>query len=221
MKKNKPLRQMVMIVMLAALTIIVGLIEIPWFAIPPFGPFLKLDFSDVIILISIILVGFKGTIPIIILKTVIRRLIFGMAPHELLGEFNAMVASLTIVFAVWLAKLLLAKVSKNGLTENSKLKTKEWIYTIFLVMTLQTIVMFTINFFFTTPTFASLFFSDALFFDPFTMMEQSDIFPSWQAYINFSLIAYIPFNLIKGLLVSIIYLIIKPRITEFAHQYQD
>ena len=81
MKKNWQVKDMLYIVTLAAISIVLGLIEIPWPFIPPplaGVPFLKLDFSEIAILVSLILIGADNTFLVIILRTVSRRLIMGM-----------------------------------------------------------------------------------------------------------------------------------------------
>ena len=58
---------------LAALALIVGYIEIVW----PLAPWLKLDFSEVVILISFVFLGFNYTLAVIVIRSVIRWLISG------------------------------------------------------------------------------------------------------------------------------------------------
>ena len=55
------IRHLIYIVTLSAISIVVGLIEIPWGMIIPTAGFLKLDFSEVIILVSLVLLGTKNT----------------------------------------------------------------------------------------------------------------------------------------------------------------
>src|SRR5690554_5266772 len=88
---NKELIRIVFAAILAALAILVGYIEIVW----PIAPHLKLDFSEVIVLASLVLIGFKHTIGVIVVRSVVRWLITGRTdvPFPFFGESIAIIAS--------------------------------------------------------------------------------------------------------------------------------
>ncbi len=209
------LKKMLYVVSLAAVSIILALIEIPWF--PPFS-FLKIDFSEVAILIALLVLGNKETIMVVLIRTIARRLFRGFDPADMVGEALAMFASFSIIFAFNLAKKFLKDVSKPMLYEvsvnHNKITLKEYlVYTITIGVTLS-IILTTINFFFATPLYLTLppialSESGRVHVWAFTFIEDS--FYTFGSYLVFTLTAYIPFNLVKGSVVTIVYLLLKPK----------
>lgn len=209
------LKKMLYVVSLAAVSIILSLIEIPWF--PPFS-FLKIDFSEVAILVSLLVLGNKETMMVVLIRTIARRLFRGFDPADLVGEMLAMFASISIIVAFNMVKKMLKDKSRPLLYEVSvnhdKVGLKEYLsYTIAISLTL-TIVLTTINFFVTTPLFLtlppiSMSESGRVHFWAFTFIEDS--FYTYKTYLAFILTAYIPFNLVKGSIVTIVFLMLKPK----------
>ncbi len=225
------LKNMLYIVSLSAIAIVVGFIEIPW----PLVPWLKLDFSEVVILVSVLILGVKKTFIVILLRSAARFPItlggfFGL-PGALIGEGIAILASVVIVLAYILAKKLL-KIDEHPLVYevdiDNKSTVKHFFVITIVITTALTIVLFSVNFFITTPMFFSLLgFTESGAFHPtvFTFIPDATGFASregglaiddvfygnWGGYILFSIIAYVPFNIVKGILVSIVFLLIKPR----------
>ena len=97
------LKKMLYVVSLAAVSIVLALIEIPW----PFASFLKLDFSEVAILVALLVLGTKETLVVVLIRTIARRLFRGFAPDELVGEMLAMFASFSIILAYNLSRKVL------------------------------------------------------------------------------------------------------------------
>jgi riboflavin transporter FmnP len=209
------LKKMLYVVSLAAVSIILSLIEIPWF--PPFS-FLKIDFSEVAILVALLVLGNKETIVVVLIRTIARRLFRGFDPADMVGEALAMFASFSIIFAYNLAKKFLKDHSKPLMIEvsvnHNKITLKEYIvYTATIAVTLS-IILTTINFFFATPLFLTLppiamAESGRVHFWAFSFIEDS--FYTFGTYLAFILTAYIPFNLVKGSVVTIVFLLLKPR----------
>lgn len=84
---NNKLLKPVLAAILAALALIVGYLEIVW----PMAPWLKLDFSEVVILISFVLIGFNHTLAVIVIRSVVRWLISGHStniPFPFLGKLS-------------------------------------------------------------------------------------------------------------------------------------
>jgi riboflavin transporter FmnP len=210
------LKKMLYVVSLAAVSIVLSLIEIPWF--PPFS-FLKIDFSEVAILVALLVLGNKETIMVVLLRTLARRLFRGFEPADLVGEAMAMFASFSIIFAFNIAKKVLRDKSKPLIIEvainHKKVMLKDFIvYTAFISIILS-IVLTTVNFFFATPLFLTLppialSESGRVHFWAFTFIEDS--FYTFNSYLTFVLTAYIPFNLVKGSVVTIVFLMLKPKI---------
>ena len=207
MSNHKKLIKLSCMVSFSALAIIIGLIEIPWIPIPPLGSFLKLDFSDVIILVSLVTIGFLDTFGVIAIRTVVRRLLFGMAPHDWIGEISAVSASLLLM----LSFLLLIIILKNR--KQDKFNLFNYLITISIVLIIQTVFMPMINFFFVTPMFVSLFMMDNFHVTVFGFMNEQTLFSGWNDYLVFTLIAFVPFNLLKSFLIANIFFFIRPTVT--------
>ena len=155
---------MLYIVTLAAISIVLGLIEIPWPFIPPplaGVPFLKLDFSEVAILVSLILIGADNTFLVIILRTVSRRLIMGMDPAEWVGELLAVTASLVLVSGYKILMKIIKKDEKPILYNKEEIDLSVSLKEVILGMTISTILLMTVlllvNFAVTTPLYLSLY----------------------------------------------------------------
>ena len=212
------LKKMLYMVSLASISIVLALIEIPWL-IPtgPFAGFLKLDFSEVAILVSLLVLGTKETIGVVLIRTVARRLFRGFEIGDVVGEMLAMFASFAIIFGYNLAKRLLNNKEKPLLYEVSvsraNISLKEWVvYTGTVSLSIVT-VMFLINFLVATPIYLSVFgvtTSGAIRFDVFSFVNDSPFTFTSFLWANFA--SYSPFNLVKGVLVTIIFLSIKPRL---------
>lgn len=212
------LKKMLYMVSLASISIVLALIEIPWF-IPtgPFAGFLRLDFSEVAILVSLLVLGTKETIGVVLIRTVARRLFRGFEIGDVVGELLAMSASFAIIVGYNFAKRLLKNKEKPLLYEVSvngaHLSIKEWItYTGIVSLSIVTF-MFLINFLFATPIYLSLFgvtTSGAIRFHVFSFVNDSPFTFMSFMWANFA--SYSPFNLVKGILVSVIFLSIKPRL---------
>lgn len=208
------LKKMLYVVSLAAVSIVLSLIEIPW----PFASYLKLDFSEVAILVALLVLGTKETVMVVLVRTVARRLFRGFDPGELVGEMLAMFASFSIIFAYNLSrkvlkineKPLLYEVSVNG----NKMKLKEIIVTTAMITGFLTVVLYTVNFFIATPLYytlppLSLSISGRVHFTVFSFIPDSPFTYGEFFWTTFSL--YIPFNLVKGVLIGIIFMMLKPR----------
>jgi len=209
------LKKMLYVVSLAAVSIVLALIEIPWF--PPFS-YLKIDFSEVAILVSLLVLGNKETVMVVLIRTITRRLFRGFDPADMVGEALAMFASFSIIFAFNLAKKFLKDQSKPILYEvsinHNKITLKEYlVYTITIAVTLS-VILTTVNFFVATPLYLTLppialSESGKVHFWAFSLIEDS--FYTFGSYLTFTLTAYIPFNLVKGSVVTIVYLFLKPK----------
>jgi riboflavin transporter FmnP len=212
------LKKMLYMVSLASISIVLALIEIPWF-IPtgPFAGFLKLDFSEVAILVSLYILGTKETIGVILIRTIARRLFRSFEVADMVGELLAMFASFSIIVGYNMAKSLLKDKEKPLLYEvsvnGSKITKKEWVVYTAVISTMIVTVMFLINFLVATPIYLSLFgvtTSRAIRFNVISFVNDSPFTFSSFLWANFA--SYSPFNLVKGVLVTVIFLTIKPRL---------
>ncbi|MFA6800655.1 MAG: ECF transporter S component [Acholeplasmataceae bacterium] len=198
------LKKLLYIVAFAAISIVLSLIEIPW------GAYLKLDFSEVAILLALLVLGPKETTVVVLLRSLVRRLYKGFDLYFILGELLAILASFSMILAYYLIRKLLHKKNKPFLYEvpvnGTNVDKKEWVVTISSITVILTVILLAANFFIATPMYWSGFTSLTVFsFVPATGMTY------WTFFIE-CLVLYLPFNLVKGISVSVVYLLIKPRI---------
>jgi riboflavin transporter FmnP len=203
---------MLYVVSLAAISIVLSLIEITW-PVPGFN-FLKIDFSEVAILVAILVLGTKETLVVVLIRTITRRLFRGWSPDELVGEMLAMFASFSIILGYAIAKKVLKQNERPLFYEVSvnheKMKISEFIiFTSFITLSLS-ITLWLINFLFATPFYFSYFTGD-IHFSVFTWIPNAQ-FPNITSFMWFTIAGYFPFNITKGILVSIIFLLLKPRL---------
>ncbi len=208
------LKKMLYVVSLAAVSIVLSLIEIPW----PMASFLKLDFSEVAILVALLVLGNKETIMVVLIRTIARRLFRGFAPDEIIGEMLAMFASFSIILAYNVSrkvlkindKPLLYEVSVNG----NHVSPKEMIVTSVMITVFLTVILFTINFLVATPLYYtippySISISGDVHFTVFGFIPDSPF--TYGSFFWTTLVLYTPFNIVKGILVSLVFLLLKPR----------
>lgn len=217
--KNNEVKRLTITAIFAALAITIGYIEIPWF--PPLV-FLKLDFSEVVILVSLIILGFNRTIVVIILRSVVRWLISSNntdIPFPFFGELLAIIASLVIITSATIAfkvtktdqiPLFLSDKKDREAKEISLLK--QFINTV-IVVSIFAIFMTLLNAFVTFPAMLS---AGQYYFAPIAFREGFDraFFSSFETYVNIMFIGVAPFNIVKGILTMIAFSILHKRIAK-------
>jgi len=193
-------KELVMFAILAALATIIMFIEIP----NPVAPFLKLDLSDVVVLVAFSIYGIKGAGIVGILKALIHALIKGPDMYSAipyLGTFIAIFASLTIVVAFWLAR--------------DKFKLNK-IMTSVVVVVVLTFVLTITNYFIITPAYfgwPTVSLAEVKdMFNGFLNWDTGGSFNPASGYLYAVLFAYVPFNIIKGVAVMGIYTAISKSI---------
>ena len=218
------LKKMLYIVSLAAVSIVIGLIEIPnpFSFFGPWAAFVRLDFSDVVVLVALVVMGPKDTILVILLRSLIRPLIIpkmGFA-MDYVGEFLAITASFSILVAYLGARKVLRKKEEPLLyvlpVHEDKLTKKDWAVYLGFSMAILSLGMLFANFFFATPLYLSMFgatqSSTSLHFTVFSYVKDSA--PPFSLFTFFiaALISYTPFNIMKSILITSIFLVLKPRL---------
>lgn len=215
MKNRMLIKKMLYMVSLASMSVVLSLIEIPWFPIPPVGAFLKLDFSEVIILFSILILGYKDTFVVILIRTIGRRFFRGFGIDGWIGEFLAVNASLAIMLAHYTAIKILRKAAKPLIVEVPAFEENVSIKNIFVMTTsitlFLTIILTTVNFFIGTPMYFGLFLTGTPIFNPFELVSVYPDFANIYDYLVFCLISYVPFNLVKGIVIGLVYSLLQPR----------
>lgn len=212
-KQNRLLKP-VFAAILAALAIIVGYIEIAW----PAAPHLKLDFSEVIILVSLLMVGFNYTLGVIVIRSVVRWLITGHStniPYPFFGETIAIVASIVMVLIYMLFTKTL-KLNKE-IADDGRIKSPYHIQNknksnfikelamIVIVTILMAIFMVGINFVLVTPAYLSAG-KHPLFFQ---FLNSGQFDGGLVKYTVLIVSMYLPFNLVKFALCTSVFTIIK------------
>ena len=205
-------RKLVLSAALAALGMILGLLEIPY----PFAPWLNLDLSEVVVIVAISMLGFKSALFVCVCKFLVSILFKGPVGPIAIGQITALIASLTICCVYYF------------LSQNLKLK-KEWlayIINMFITMLIFAIVLFILNYLFVTPTYLMqkpTWYSElpfALDINSFNQQYGTNI--SIPGFLNFLspygqaiFIIYFPFNFIKGVISAIVYYVVRPIESKF------
>lgn len=85
-------RKLVLSAALAALGMILGLLEIPY----PLAPWLNLDLSEIVVIMAISMLGFKSALFVCVCKFFVSILFKGPVGPIAIGQITALIASLTI-----------------------------------------------------------------------------------------------------------------------------
>lgn len=92
--KEFNVRKFVMMALLGAMAFVLMFIEFP---IIPITPFLKIDFSDIPVLLGLVIYGPIGAVCIAAIKCLLHAIIYGMSLGELIGVGSNFLASLTLI----------------------------------------------------------------------------------------------------------------------------
>lgn len=182
--KNSKVQKMISVAMLAAIGAALQFVAFP--LIPGFN-FLKIDFSDIPVLIGMFLFGPLAGITTAFIRSLLHLLMTGMAPQNMVGDIASFLA--TTVFTLPIYYFF-----QNG--ANKKINKGIGIVTGILSMTL---FMSVANYFVITPVYLKLFGATA---DQF--LETS--------LARYVAIGIVPFNLIKGTIVSAVFLILHAKL---------
>lgn len=208
-------KKLVLASIFTALSIVIGYLEIPW----PLSAWLKLDFSEVVILLSLIVLGFRQTAAVIVLRSIIRWLVSGKNADlvPFFGEFMAITASFVIVGLYLLSNFLLRQEEpllidhKDSIEKSESYRVK--IIRGSVIVIGLTLIMTAFNFFIATPLYMSggqyIYFSNFIK-DPTYQFVGKNV----TAYFWFTVSMYVPFNAAKAFLVMVIFEIFKKRMKE-------
>lgn len=170
------------------------LIEIPY---PP-APWLKIEFSDIVILIAFSLYGFKSGLLVAVVKTLCDLLLQGVSGPYAIGQITALVASISYILIVKLLKLDVKNDSKKALV----FKFGAVILSVSVILTFA-------NYLFITPIYSGEFF--------WFQMDGGSSLGYEGSYIIAVIITYLPFNLLKGSLILSLFYLIAPRISSIVN----
>lgn len=214
--KSTRTQKMVLAAMLAALGMILNLIEIPY----PFAPWLNLDLSEIVVLVAVSTLGFTSAVFVCICKFIVSILFKGPVGPLAIGQVTALIASLSICFVY---SLMIKKYKpENG--------TRYYFLDMLVTMFVFAMIMFIINYLFVTPTYLMqkpVWYTEMPFtvdIQAFNAQYGSHItIPSFLSFMSpygqAIFIIYFPFNFIKGIITGLIYFLVRPVEGSFKSKY--
>lgn len=191
MKKKSVLKLAVLALLSAIGVILMSYLQIPY----PIAPFLKIEFSDFVVIFAFLLFGFKEAFIVAVVKTGCDLLIRGPevgGVYPFVAHLTALIASLSYVLCLWISNKII-KSDKIGF------KIAKYGLVVLMVSTIMTIANYTIL----TP----LFLGEVSFFgiglSEKTMGMIADL-TGVNSFFLAIIFLYLPFNLLKGTCISII-----------------
>ena len=183
MMKNNKVQKMVSIAMFAAMGLVLQYVAFP--IIPAFS-FLKIDFSDIPVMLGMFLFGPLAGVMTAFIRSSLHLLTTGLSAPNMVGDVASFIA--TVVYTLPMYDLF---------HRNNALRKK--IYGTALGILAMSLVMSVANYFVITPLYLLFFGVTA---DQFLGMPLA----------NYVVIGILPFNLIKGGIVSIVFLILHAKL---------
>lgn len=195
---DNPVQKIAILGVLSALgAILMAFIQLPY---PPV-PFLRIEFSDVAVLLAFLLYGFKEAAFVGALKAVVNVLIFGPVGPIAIGQISAFIASMGYVLGLFVMLKFLA--NNHGVLRAG------------LIITEVTLLMTFVNYFFVTP----------IYFGAWTYLGVQDWLnlssfglSGTGTYLSTILIVYVPFNILKGAAVMGVYVVIAKAIQAYLNE---
>ncbi|UQS85423.1 ECF transporter S component [Apilactobacillus apisilvae] len=150
-------------------------------SIIPIAPYMKLDFGDIPILLAAILLSTSSGVIVALMRAFLYFVFTGPSIINLIGISSLLLASLTIVFSIALVNKIIKGKFKYPLM-------------IIIETICLTVIMSLANYFIITPLYVQL----AGFQLNFSL-------------VNSILYAVVPFNIIKGIFIGVIFVLIFSR----------
>lgn len=182
--QHTTLHRLVGIALLGAIAYILMLLEFP---ILPVAPWMKIDFSDIPILIGLFLFGVGGAFVITIIKLLLHSAMMGFAIYDLIGSFASFLGTAVLILAF---ALVLRYYRGNP----------KWRMPVAIVV--ATIGLVVIE------SLANLTFVMPFYLQVMGMKLSMSLN-------TVVLVAVIPFNLIKGLLVGNVFWLVYQRLAKW------
>lgn len=182
-------KRITFIALLSALAFVCTLLEITY----PFAPWLKLDLSETVIMFATTLLGLGPAIITSFIKAGFQ-LISGDATPYNIGEITALLASLTFAITFFTTKKL------------------NLVVRLIIVSLVFTSVMIVFNFFISTPIYITqtVDFNNVIALNmPIDIFNINFTVDDTASYLQMILLIYAPFNLLKALIISTIYILIE------------
>lgn len=182
--QHTTLHRLVGIALLGAIAYILMLLEFP---ILPVAPWMKIDFSDIPILIGLFLFGVGGAFVITIIKLLLHSAMMGFAIYDLIGSFASFLGTAVLILAF---ALVLRYYRGNP----------KWRMPVAIVVATIDLVVI--------ESLANLTFVLPFYLQVMGMKLSMSLN-------TVVLVAVIPFNLIKGLLVGNVFWLVYQRLAKW------
>lgn len=194
--KNSKLNFMTKVAMLSVIGFLLMFIEIP---IPIFPTFLKLDISDLPALIGAFIFGPVAGIVIELIKNILHGLFVGGSAF--IGEFANFVAG----------ALLASTAALIYRRKKTKANAVFGLITGVIVMSIGTCIL---DYFIVFPLYETL-----LHFPEVAVVAMgSKINPHITSFNSFLVLSILPFNILKGIVVSVITMAVYKKVSPFIHK---
>ncbi|EOI91852.1 membrane protein [Enterococcus faecalis EnGen0298] len=189
---NNKVQKMVSIAMLAAIGTVLQFVAFP---IMPAFSFLKIDFSDIPILLGMFLYGPLAGVITAFVRSLLHLFLTGLAPQNMVGDFASFLASSIFTLPIF-----------YFFGKKKNIRTNRIAGLVSGVLAL-TIFMSIANYFVITPIYLQLY----------GVTTQQFLGTSLASYVA---IGIVPFNLIKGLLVSGVFLVLHAKLLPWLSKKQ-
>lgn len=195
MSRFNDVNKLVTLSALSALAVILMIvIQIPY----PLAPFLIIEISDCIILIVFALYGFKSAALVAVVKTLGDLGFRGIVTPFAVGQITAFIASISYVFLLKLTSKL-----------DYGFKWMKLVRYVIIVLGI-TLIMTTANYLVLTPVFTGNF--------SFLDMTDGSVLGVNGSYFYAIVITYVPFNLLKGTMVVVVYALCINRVKSIVNK---
>lgn len=189
---NNKVQKMVSIAMLAAIGTVLQFVAFP---IMPAFSFLKIDFSDILILLGMFLYGPLAGVITAFVRSLLHLFLTGLAPQNMVGDFASFLASSIFTLPIF-----------YFFGKKKNIRTNRIVGLVSGILAL-TIFMSIANYFVITPIYLQLY----------GVTTQQFLGTSLASYVA---IGIVPFNLIKGLLVSGVFLVLHAKLLPWLSKKQ-
>ncbi|MFA6860988.1 MAG: ECF transporter S component [Bacilli bacterium] len=189
---------------LGYLLMMMGKVQVYWLL-----PFLEIEVSDAVVLVSYSLYGFWSSLAVALIKTLLTALTFGPVGSPIpIGQITAFLTSILYSFALFIMDKGFQAFSKGF---------KYRILSYSFVIAFVSLIMTYLNYLFITPTFLTYGAQFLTCYDVFNNVELSQTMSQYfsaftGSYAAIIFVAYFPFNLLKGFLVCLTYELIFNRV---------
>ena len=172
----KNTKQISFIGVMGAVAFILHYISVPWF--PP-ASWLELELSELAVFITASILGFWPMVVVAFINFLASSLQGSIGP-AFIGQITMLISSITLSFLYLFIR---------------RITNKKYIIYAFVIL-IFTVILSLLNFVWITPAFFSYDFT--MFIWEFI---DSGAFEGWYIYLSFFILGYIPFNIVKAILV--------------------